>query len=83
MKIAEFFKKTAAAVFATPASPQDPRNEAVAAHAAWHREWAERQRAYRASHSPGVRVPGPRQLGMSWPPPHNPNGITLQTNYTE
>lgn len=75
MKIAEFFKKTAAAVFAPDTAPSTPdtRSEAAAAHAAWHQQWAEAQRAFRETHGPAVRVPGPRQLGLSWPPPHNPN----------
>ena len=83
MKIGELLKKAATAVFQADASrsipARDARQIATTAYVEWHREWAERQRAYRASHVPGVRVPGPRQLGMSWPPPHNPNGITLQT----
>ena len=77
MKIGEILKKAAAAFLpadeVTRTATSDARREAVAAYAEWHRKWAEAQRAYRATHAPSVRVPGPRQLGMSWPPPVNPN----------
>jgi len=76
MKIGEILKKAAAAILPAETvmpSARDARREAAATYAEWHRKWAEAQRAYRATHAPGVRVPGPRQLGMSWPPPPNPN----------
>jgi hypothetical protein len=86
MKIGDVLKKAAAVIFpadsATRPASRDARREAITAYADWHREWAERQRTYRATHAPGVRVPGPRQLGMSWPPPPNPTGIPL-TSHTE
>jgi len=81
MKVVDLLKRAvvvATDAAARPTSARDARREAVARHAAWHQDWAEAQRAFRATHPPGVRVPGPRQLGMSWPPPSNPNaGIQL------
>lgn len=79
MKIPEFLKKTAAAVFAAAPSPLAPdrRKEAAAAHAKWHADWAEAQRQYRATHPPGTRVPMPRFLGLPWPPPPDPNGLNI------
>lgn len=87
MKVAEFLKRTGAVLAsaadelaARSALEWDERRSAAALYAEWHERWADAQRAFRATHGPAVRVPGPRQLGLSWPPPHNPNaGITLNT----
>lgn len=85
MKVGEILKKAAVALpGAARSTPmRDVRREATD-YAAWHAQWAQARRAFRAAHGPSVRVPGPRQLGLPWPAPRNPGAeITLQTNDQE